>query len=94
MDVNLGPDVQRPRTIRVFQREGGASRIVYTFSQSVNVGRLAWSPDGRQFFCVYDAEDKKRYTLLIDANGQALVKQGIETPTNWFQDFRPQWGGK
>jgi len=41
-----------------------------------------------------DAEDKKRYTLLIDANGQGVVKQGIETLANWFQDFRPQWGGK
>jgi len=38
-----------------------------------------------------DAEDKKRYTLLIDANGQGVVKQGIETLANWFQDFRPQW---
>lgn len=78
MDVNLGPDAQRPRATRVFQREGEASRIVYPFSQSVNVGRLAWRPDGRQIFCVYDAEDKKRYTLLLNANGQGVVEQGIE----------------
>jgi DNA-binding SARP family transcriptional activator len=91
MDTDSGPNGQRPSTIRIFQQGGGDSRIVYTFSQHVVGGRLAWSPDGQQIFGEYENADHKIDTLLMDANGRGVVKQGIEIPTDWFQDFWPQW---
>jgi DNA-binding SARP family transcriptional activator/Tol biopolymer transport system component len=94
IDQNRGPEGQLPLTIRVFRWRGNESRIIYTFSQSVNGGRLAWSPDGQQIFCEYATNDSKGGTLLIDANGQGVVKQGIEIPANWFQDFWPEWGSE
>jgi hypothetical protein len=86
------PDGQRPATIRIFQQGGNDSRIIYTFDQPVKHGDLAWSPDGQQIFCRYDTGGNKENTLLIDAHGSGALKQGIEAPVSWFQDFLPQWG--
>jgi hypothetical protein len=63
-----------------------------TIDQPILGGRLAWSPDGRRIFCAYDAGNHVESTLLLDANGQNVVKQNLEIPTSWFQDFWPQWG--
>lgn len=86
------PDGQRPATIRVFEYGGSDSRIVYTFGQPVNHGQVAWSPDGRQIFCIYSTGGNQENTLLIDAQGQGAITQGIEIPITWIQDFHPQWG--
>ncbi|CAG0932333.1 Dipeptidyl-peptidase 5 [Thermoflexales bacterium] len=90
IDTDHGPDSQRPGTIRIFQPSGNNSRIVYTFSPPVRGGRLAWSADGQQIFAEYENDNHLIETLLIDLSGQ-VVKQGAEIPTNWFQDFWPQW---
>jgi DNA-binding SARP family transcriptional activator len=88
------PDGQRPATIRVYQQGGSDSRIVYSFDQPVKHGDLAWSPDGQQIFCRYDAGGDTKTTTLIDANGRGALKQGVEIPVSWFQDFSPQWESK
>jgi DNA-binding SARP family transcriptional activator len=94
MDTNQVTERQRPVTIRVFRRGGGNSRIIYTFNQPVNGGRLAWSPDGQQIFCIDDLGNGKEETLLMDASGKGVLKAGLDIPENWFQDFWPQWSEK
>jgi hypothetical protein len=58
IDLSRGPDEQRPTTIRVFRHGGSESRIIYTLSQPIEGGRLAWSPDGQQIFATYNVEGK------------------------------------
>jgi DNA-binding SARP family transcriptional activator len=86
------PDGSRPATIRVFEQDGKDSRIVYTFSRPVNHGQVAWSPDGQQIFVLYNTGGNQDNTILLDAQGQGALKQGIEIPLNWMSDFYPQWG--
>jgi hypothetical protein len=91
IDNDVKAERQRPSTIRVFPQKGGDSRVVYTFDRPVEGGRLAWSPDGQQILCVYQANGKEN-TLSIDADGQGQVEENIVAPLNWFPDFWPQWG--
>jgi len=84
------PSGERPSTIRVFQPGGSDARIVYTFDQPMVHGDLAWSPDGRQIFCKYDAGGDMKSTILVDANGGGALKQGLGIPVSWFHDFFPQ----
>jgi DNA-binding SARP family transcriptional activator len=91
LDTFHGTNGQPLPTIRLFQQDGSDSKIVYTFDQALAAGRLAWSPDGQEIFCVYYTEDKKEHTLLININGQGEVKQDIQNPVTWFPDFLPQW---
>ncbi len=83
---------QRPATIRVFEYGGSDSRIIYTFDQPVSHGQVAWSPDGQQLFILYGTRGSQDDTLLLDAQGQGVIAQGIEIPITWIQDFYPQWG--
>ncbi len=86
------PNGSRPATIRVFEQDGKDSRIVYTFSQPVNHGQVAWSPDGQQIFVVYNSGGNQDNTILLDAQGQGALEQGLEIPISWIPDFYPQWG--
>ncbi len=86
------PDGSRPSTIRAFERDGSDSRIVYTFSQPVNHGQVAWSPDGQQIFVLYNTGGNRDNALLLDAEGKGAMEQGTEIPVSWMPDFYPQWG--
>lgn len=87
------PSSQRPATIRVFEYRGSDSRIVYTFSQPVSHGHVAWSPDGQQLFFMYSTGGIiEENTLLLDAQGRGAIAQDVEIPISWMQDFYPQWG--
>lgn len=86
------PDGSRPSTIRVFEQNGSDSRIIYTFGQPVNHGQVMWSPDGRQVFAVYNSGEPQDNTILLDAEGQGTLEQGLEIPITWMHDFYPRWG--
>lgn len=84
-------DGSRPATIRIYDRGGNDSQIVYTFDKQLRMGRIAWSPDGEQIFCFYNAGDQD-HTILIDVRKQSVVQEDVEIPMSWFADFYPQWG--
>lgn len=86
-------DGSRPSTIRIYDRGGNDSQIVYTFSKQVILGRIAWSPDGKQIFCFYNAGEQD-HTILLDVQKQSVVKEGVEFPMSWFANFYPQWESK
>ena len=90
IDNSGGPENNNPMTVRVFQHGGDESRIIYTFDRSVDIGRLAWSPDGKQIFCEYFNNDHQAANILIDVNGKGVVEENGEIPVSWFQDFWPR----
>jgi Tol biopolymer transport system component len=84
-------DGSRPPTIRIYDQGGNDSEIVYTFSKRLILGNIAWSPDGKQIFCFYNAGDQD-HTLLLDVQKQHVVKENVAYPISWYANFYPQWG--